>query len=251
MIFSVVIVEDSVNSVNLLSNIIDNYLPQLKIVGKASSVEDAIISIETLQPDIVFLDIHLHGKTSFDLLNDLQEINFYIIFISAHEEYAIQAFQFEAVHYLVKPINPKDLIGAVNRIALRHNNKYLSKEELLSLLQHNDKYETNKISVSTIEGIRIIDISKIIYIVAEGNYSNIIQSDGSKIMVSKILKKLSEQIKSDRFYRVNKSYLINLDFVSLIRRSDGGTIRMDDGKEIVLSRRKKEDFFMKVSGIYD
>lgn len=243
-----IIVEDCNESLILIRQIINDYIPRIGIEGCASNIVEAKELIEGIKPDVVFLDIDLQGRTSFELLNSLENIQFDIIFTTAHSNYSLEAFQYNAVHYIVKPIKPRELIAAVDRIQQRIEHNFPSKQELLALLQQDNQYTHKKLSINTNEGLKLIDTDSILYIRAEGSYSCIITGD-EKYMVSKPLKSFQSQLCEKIFFRINKSFLININHINIIKRSEGGVVIMNDGLEISISRNRKDKFYEKVSDI--
>lgn len=241
----VIIIENDLDAQDVLAMLIEDYLPQLQIMGNAANVVDGVKLIEKECPNLVFLDIELNDGTGFDILNRLNEINFEIIFTSGYTEKAIDAFKYKAVHFLEKPVNPKDLIEAVSRVKINDENTVQQSDDISELV--NKLNFRKRIAVPITDGIKYIPIEDIVLVKGEGSYSKIQLVNGKSLLISKLIKDFESQLLENRFYRASKSYLINLEQVSMYKRTDGGTIIMSDDTRIVLSRRKKDDFLIQLS----
>lgn len=238
-----IIVDDEPDALNSIKIIVKEYLPELEIVGTFMNPKTALEKIPELNPDLLFLDIHLPEINAFQLLEMLPERNFHVIFVTAYDEYAIKAFKYNAIDYLLKPINIKEIVNAVNRIKAKElSTDY--KERFNNLLNTiNNKREKEKLILSTIEGIYYIDPDDILYVNADHNYSRIVFKDAQPLMVSKKLGDFFEELPKNSFFRNHHSYLVNLHHVRKYSRSDGGVIEMTNGDQIPLARRKKNEFY--------
>ena len=244
-----IIIEDNIKALDVLKVQIKDYLPQVSVLGDAGNIPDGVKLIDTIKPELLFLDIDLTDGTSFELLNQLNHSNFEIIFTTGHDKYAVEAFKHNAVHFLLKPVEPKELIEAVNRVATKLNVTTSNSINLNAVLEVLNQSNQKKIGIPTSDGIKYIDIASIIFIKGEGSYSEINRADEKSILVSKLVKELEKQLPTGKFYRANKSYLINLEQVVEYKRVSGGYIVMSDGSEISLSRKKKDDFLVKLSSL--
>jgi two-component system LytT family response regulator len=241
----VFIIDDEFQSRNFLNKMILQYFPEISVVGQASTVEDGVQGIKEYNPDIVFLDIQMKGETGFDLLNQLPEINFALIFTTAFDQYAVKAFRFNAIDYLLKPIVTDELIGAVNKVKQRiGHTPSSSKEQVEQLYQDikNPKKIHDKIAVPTGEGFIVIPLNEIVYCQASSNYTEFHLTDKKRILSSYTLKQYDEILTTQSFFRAHRSFLINLTHVKMYRRGDGGEIIMSNGDEIELSRTHKDEF---------
>jgi two-component system LytT family response regulator len=239
------IVDDEFQSRNFLNKMLEQYFPEIKLVGQAATVEDAFQGIKKYNPDIVFLDIQMKEETGFDLLNRLTEINFSLIFTTAFDKYALKAFRFNAVDYLLKPIVVGELIEAVNKVkqsmsAIRSTSRQ-QVEQLYQDIKNPQKIH-DKISVPTAEGYIIIPIHDIVYCHASSNYTEFHLTDKKCILSSYTLKQYDEMLTSQSFFRAHRSYLINMVHVKLYRKWQGGEIVMSNGHEIELSATHKDEF---------
>jgi len=239
------IIDDELPSRNFLHKMLQQYFPQIIVAGEASNVEEGLLGIKEYKPDIVFLDIQMKGETGFDLLNKLPKIDFSIIFTTAYDQYAIKAFRFNAIDYLLKPIITDELIEAVNKVKQRISlPKNASKEQIEQLYQDiksPDKIP-DKIAVASSEGFIVIPLNEIVYCHASSNYTEFYLTDKKCILSSYTLKQYDEILSSQSFFRAHRSYLINLAHVKMYRKGEGGEIVMSNGHELELSRTHKDEF---------
>ncbi len=239
------IIDDEFQSRNFLHKMLQQYLPELEISGEASSVKDGLEGIIKYKPDIVFLDIQMQGETGFDLLSLLPTIDFALIFITAYDQYAIKAFRFNAIDYLLKPIVTEELIEAVNKVKQKIAYKQPDSKQLVNQL-YKDLQEPkkihDKIAIPTLDGFMIISINEIIYCHASSNYTEFYLTDGKCILSSYTLKQYDEILNTQSFFRAHRSYLINMAHVKMYKKGDGGEIVMRNGDEIELSRTHKMEF---------
>lgn len=239
------IIDDEFQSRNFLNKMLEQYFPEISVVGQASTVEEGLQGIKEYNPNIVFLDIKMKGETGFDLLNRLPVINFALIFTTAFNQYAIKAFRFNAIDYLLKPIVTDELIEAVNKVKQRAvPAQSASKEQVEQLYQDikNPKKIHDKIAIPTGEGFIVIPVNEIVYCHASSNYTEFYLTDKKCILSSYTLKQYDEILTSQSFFRTHRSYLINLAHVKMYRRGEGGEIVMSNGHEIELSRTHKDEF---------
>lgn len=245
-----IIVDDEPDALNSLKIIIKEYLPDIELIGSFMDPEKAIQEIPKLKPELLFLDIHLPKIDAFQLLESLPERNFQIIFVTAYDEYAIKAFKYNAIDYLLKPININEIVNAVKRIKeniLEQNHSFEEKYNNLlnSINQNNNQYQ-EKLILSTIEGIYYINPDDILYVHADSNYSKIVFKNAKPLTVSKSIGEFFSVLPEEYFFRNHHSYLVNLNNVRKYARNDGGTIEMINGDQIPLARRKKNIFHEKM-----
>jgi two-component system LytT family response regulator len=236
-----IIIDDEAHCINRLADLLKEYCEQnIYLAGSFQAVNEGISGILKLQPDLVFLDVQINDQTGFDLLKEIREINFEIIFTTAYEKYAVQAFKFSAMDYLLKPVDPDDLVGAVNKV-----NKKISGNEIsqkIDTLFHNLKNNpgSQKISIPTLDGLIFLDINDIIRCQSQINYSIIFLKNNQKITVAKTLKEFEELLSDYNFYRVHNSHLINLAYIKKYNKGKNGTISMSDHSEVEVSSRRKD-----------
>jgi len=238
------IIDDEPDAVNALKIIIEEFLPELTVVGSFSDPIKAIEGIPKLNPELVFLDINMPGLNGFELLESIQFRNFKTIFVTAYDEYAIKAFKYSAVDYILKPIDIDELVAAVKRATNQSVNTEEADEiKYKKLFESINEKISEKLVISTYEGVYYIDPQELIYIQADSSYSKIIFKDAEPLMVAKGLKEFEELLPASQFFRNHHSFIINLNFVRKYTRVDGGNVEMSNGDQIPLARRKKNEFY--------
>jgi two-component system, LytTR family, response regulator len=224
-----------------LIKLLEMHCPDVLVVGQASGVVTGAAAINEFHPDLVFLDIQMKDGTGFDLLYNLPSIDFKVIFVTAYDKYALQAFRCSAVDYLLKPVNPELLTDAVKRagqmIQEHFNLQMRALEENLKSVNNQHK----KIIIKTTENIHLLDMKSIISCESENSYTTIHTAGGDKILVSKTLKDYEDMLADCGFYRVHKSYLINLLQIKRFERQDGGYIVMSNDLKIPVASRKRDE----------
>ena len=234
-----VIVDDEKLSRENLKSLIGEYCQNIEVIGEANSVKTANSKILELEPDVLFLDINMPRQSGFDLLQSLPDKDFMVVFVTAHNEYGIQAVKVNAVDYLLKPIDINELISAEKKLLQRRNFK---EEPHL----HNNYEGYKKIIVNHSQGFSIIDIDKIVRLEASRNYTKIYLNDETEITSSKNLKEFEDILNNKTFCRIHKSHLINLKYLKEYSNLDGGTAIMSDNSRIVISRRRFQEFLDKL-----
>jgi two-component system, LytTR family, response regulator len=243
MKYKALIVEDEIRSRDFLRNLVEEFCPELNVEGMAANVEEAVSLINARSPDIVFMDIEMQTGTGFDVLQQVRQRDFHVIFTTAYDHYAIKAIKFSAVDYLLKPINLEELQQAVAKAVESLEQK--DKENKIDLLIKNLRRpagEDFSISLSTSEGIEFIQLSNIIRLEANGPYTTFFMKDGRKIMVSKNLKEYEILLTEHGYFRVHNSHIINLKEVRKMIKTDGGYAVMNDDSMIAISPKKKDEF---------
>lgn len=241
MNLNIVIIEDEKHSRELLKKLLEDFCEDITILGMASSVQEAISLLSNKKPDLVFLDIELQPGTGFDILDQLDSIDFEIVFTTAFEQYAIKAIKMSSLDYLLKPIDFIELQKAVKKAKQKKRNTNYNLQ-VSSLLENIRQDEKKKICLATSEGYEFIDIKKIIYCKADGAYTHFILDNNETLFVSKHLKEYENILESPSFLRVHNSYLINLRKVKKYVKGDGGYILMINDDHLTISSRKKEIF---------
>lgn len=246
-----IIVEDEVKGRHTLYNLLLKHCPFVEIATMVESVEEAVLAITNHKPDLIFLDIEMPGGSGFTLLEKIKNPDFEVIFTTAFDDYAIKAIKFSALDYLLKPIDVDDLVSAVNKVKAKKEKvkePQIDFEMLLSNLKL--KSGSAKIAVPTFDGLQMIDAKNIIKCIADESYTHIKLVDGSKIMVSRILKEYEELLSDLNFFRVHNSCLINLSHVSKYVKGEGGYVLMSDGETVEVSRRKKAELLAKLTVVH-
>lgn len=244
-----IIVDDEAKSRFMLQKLCETYCEDLEITGLAASVPEAITMIDLEKPDIVFLDIRMPIKSGFALLEHYNEaIPFDVIFTTAYDQYALKAFKFSAIDYLLKPISLDELIKAVEKVKrIRGNDK--RQERINHLKEAISKEKIGKIALTTLDGFTFTNIDDIVRCEAEGNYTSVFLSDGSSLLITKTLKHYEEILTNHPFFRVHKSHLINLNYVRRFVKGKQGMVEMIDGGRVEVSQRKKDLLLEKLNDL--
>lgn len=240
-----VLIDDDGNLREGMRMMINLYAPEIQILGEADSVRSGIELLELEKPDIVFLDILMNDGTGFDILEKLNDkfgnVTSHIIFITAHEEFAIKAFRFSALDFLLKPVNPEELQNVLKKIKnVIHQNR--DNQNIGLLLENIQKKPEGfkKIALSTSDGIHLFEIKDIIRCESEDNYTRFFIKNHKPVMISKTLKEYEELLKDQGFERIHQSHLINLNELKSYIRKEGGFVVMSDDSQLPVSQRKKE-----------
>lgn len=244
-----IIIDDERHCIEALQALITRYCDDIEVVDTCQDGLCGLDSIKKHHPDLIFLDIAMPRMNGFDMLNQLSEINFEIIFTTAHDNYAIKAFKVCAIDYLLKPIDRKELVHALDlakeklflktQASFGSNNKEQLNILLENLLAKNQVYPN--IAIPTMEGLEILKTDQILYVIGEGNYSQIHIKDRQPILISKIIKFVEERVDNHRFIRIHNSCLINVNEVSKYIKGAGGQVEMSDGKVLNVARTKKDE----------
>ena len=239
----VIIIDDEARTRKSIADILKFSQQDLNFVAEAENVATGIAAISKYKPDLVLLDINMPDGTGFDLLKKLDNINFKIIFITAYEEYAVQAFEFSAIDYILKPVDPKKLFDAINKAhhLVEQENISLKLNALFANLE-NSSSANKKLVLKTAENIYIINTNDIIRCESDAGYTQFYLVDGKKILVSRNLKEFEDMLNGFGFYRIHQSHMINLIYIDHYSKIEGGAVVMKDNSELPVARRKKESF---------
>lgn len=240
MMLKAVIIDDEEFLRAMIRNILTDNFPEVDIVAEADSVSDGVAAIETSKPDLVFLDIEIKEGVGFDILEKIKYKDFKLIFITAFNDFAIKAFKFSAVDYILKPINEEEFLTAVRR-AVSELEKPLLKEQIENFFNNYQHLQNKKLVLRTIEDIHIVNINDIVRCESDNSYTTFHIRDGETIIISKSIKEYSEILSEFGFIRPHQSHLINMNFIKRLDKSDGGFLIMKDGKEIPVSTRRKQN----------
>lgn len=247
-----IIIDDEFVSRNVLQKMLDMHCPDVEVIKHCTGADEGKRAIEQLQPQLVFLDISMPGKSGLDMLKEITDIRFEIIFVTAFHEYTIQAIRFSALDYLLKPVDKDELITAVNRVKEKVNSKEEKKNvpSFLYNMQQNLLLQDMQLCIPGIKGFQIIKIKDIIYCEAENTYTTIFLNNGHKLLASRPLIDYETMLTDVSFFRVHKCYLINLQHLKEYVKGEGGSVIMSNGKELEVSRRKKETFVNKMKELF-
>ena len=243
-----IIIDDELSSLQNLQQKLAEFCPSICVVATAQKPEEAILLINHHKPLVLFLDIEMPKMSGFRMLEEIKEIDFDIIFTTAYNHYAIEAIRIAAFDYLLKPIAIKDLQQAVNRLNKLRNPQTKEKIDILKSSMNDQKTQEDKIAISTTEGLEFIPIKNILHIESNSNYSKIYFHNNRTLTVTKLLKDFEDMLVPYHFYRVHNSHLINLNYIQKYLRGNGGRVMMQDGTEIEVARRKKDECLKMISG---
>jgi two-component system LytT family response regulator len=240
MMLSAIIVDDEASGQEALQILIRKYCPD--------SADEAEKRILELKPDLIFLDIEMPFANGFELLQRFKEITFDVIFTTAYDQYAIKAFKHNAIDYLLKPVDPDELIMAVKKCEEKRASGTLAFNRLDALMTTlNHVKAVKKLPVSTLDGIIFVDVDQVVRLAADSNYTNIFLTNAKKIVASKTLKEFEEILLTYSFFRVHNTHLINLAFVEVYTKGEGGFVTMIDGSIVEVSRNKKNELLAALS----
>jgi|SRR5450432_1252448 len=243
-----ILIDDELNSLQNLQFKIQEYCPIIKIVAQTQNPEEAIQFIRQYKPDVIFLDIEMPKMSGFKMLEQVDDIDFEIIFITAYNHYAINAIRISAFDYLVKPVAIEELQSTIDRLSQSTVIKTRERADTLLKNLANPKSQDDQIAIPTTDGLEFIQIKQIIRIESSSNYSKLFLQEGPQLLVTRQLKDFEELLSDYRFYRVHHSHLINLNYIAKYIRGDGGQIILRNGDIIDVSRRKKEVFLKLIGG---
>lgn len=236
-----VIIEDEINNRELLQHLLSNYCKDISLVGQAIDVKSGVQLIKDQSPDIVFLDVEMPGGNGFDILDAFDSINFKIIFVSGYDQYAIKAIKYSALDYLLKPIDVSELISAVDKALIASPN-YNKPIEVLKSNLKNPNGEISQIVLSNDRNYQVIKIDEINYIEADGNYITFHLENENKHISSSSLSYYEELLPNSKFFRIHKSYIINIKAVVSIENGRGGHVHLTDKSKLPVAFRRKPAF---------
>jgi two-component system LytT family response regulator len=246
-----ILVDDEPDGIRTLKKMLESHCPNVEVAATCSNAASAKQELERIRPDVVFLDIQMPGKSGLDLLTEIPEKDFEVIFVTAHNEYMLQALQYSAADYLLKPVDEDRLIEAVQRVETRIQ---AEKKEWTETLMHNlnkaGSPSEMRLCLPTLKGFIVVKLDDIIYCEAERSYT-IFHLDGKRtVTVSKSLIEYDNLLQETQFFRIHKSFLVNLNHIKEYQRGEGGLVIMTDNAEIEVSRRKKEFLLSRMKELY-
>lgn len=237
-----ILIDDESHNLTNLQVLLNTYCPQVEVCALAQSAEQGKIAVKTYLPDLIFLDIQMPEQDGFAFLGSLDSYDFEVIFVTAYDQYAIQAMRFSAVDYLLKPINIKELVDAVNRAFKQNQLKSQHKqiEYLMDWFKVQSQKEEQRIALSTVEETRFAKVSEIIRCESSNNYTTFFLSDNSKLLVSKPIYEYDELLSNYGFIRCHQSHLVNKAYIKSWLKEYGDFLLLNDGTQIPISRGKKQ-----------
>ena len=235
-----VIVEDEEMARKVLKSLLAQYCPDVMVCAEADDITSGQEMIEAFRPDLVFLDIEMPGGSGFKLLNNIKDVDFEVVFITAYEQFAIKAIRHDALDYLLKPVDPKELVAAVDKVKDAKYKKTI-KKQYDSLLKNidPDQLVVKKIIISTSDKIHLIEVDNIIRCESDNYYTIIYFKDGTNLLVSKTLKEMEQKLEEYDFVRTHKSHLVNMRCIMNFIK-DEMMVLLTDGTKVPVSKRKKE-----------
>ena len=246
----VILVDDEENVREALSAMLDLYHPEVELKASCSSVSSAILEIEKHKPDVVLLDIEIGNENGFDLFKHFSKPTFKVIFITAFQQFALQAFRFAALDYILKPVDPDLLSDALKKATASIDSEKLNLkiDSFLHNMESGSK-EKKKIILKTAENIHVVNLSDILYCEADRSYTNFYLVDKSRIMVSNTMGDYEELFKEYNFLRIHQSYLLNLDYLKRFEKSEGGKAILKDNTSLPVATRKKEQLLHRLANL--
>jgi two-component system LytT family response regulator len=236
-----VILDDEERGSSLLTRKLESFEDELEVSAVFNDPYKALSKIMDIQPDVLFLDVEMPGLNGFQFLEKLGSFNFQVVFTTAYDTYTLEALRLSAVDYLLKPIDEEELHTAIFRLKKRFSaNDKQGKDA--------DKPSRNRLALPTAEGVYLVDKANIVRVEAMSNYSTFYLNDNKKIVVSKTLKEYENVLTDTFFLRINRSVIVNLDYIVKYRKGDGGTLEMSDGTEVEVSASRKEALVDKLFG---
>jgi len=251
MLLRTLIIDDESHIRRSLSTMLAEECPNVDVVGTADGVENGLKAIGKYHPDLVLLDIKMNDGTGFDLLRRLKPINFRVIFVTAFEEFAIKAFRFSAIDYLLKPVSADDLHEAVEKALNSIDHDFATQLKVLEDNLNNKDSSEKKIVLKTSDAIWLVKTKEISYCEADSSYTKFFLMNGKTIMVSGYLMEFEEILRDSGFFRVHKSFLVNLSDIVRFEKGDGGFLVMSNNDRVPVASRKLSElmeFFNKLTG---
>lgn len=235
-----IIVDDEPYCCESLATLLERFCPDVKISAVCNSGQEALSAIQEIKPQLVFLDIEMPYMNGFELLEKLPVIDFELIFTTSYDQYAIKAFRFSALDYLLKPIDREELQKAVKKVVSRNQSPLPQQLEILLQKFNQPNTAIQRIALPTMEGLQLVPVNSIISCASEGNYTIFLMKDKQKLIVSRPLKETEEMLAEHSFLRVHNCYVVNMNEISKYMKGEGGYLIMSDGSIVDVSRSKKE-----------
>jgi len=242
----IAIIDDEIDARYSLCKLLEKYCPEVEIVGEATGVEEGIRLIHQQNPDVVLLDIAMQDGTGFDLLDHFPRPTFKVIFTTAYDQFAIKAFKYNALDYLLKPVDIEELVAAVEKAKKSQLSSFPDK--ITGLLKMAKSRHLEQIALSSMEGLVFLKLEEIVHLEADGNYTTFHVTGKEKHTVVRPIKEYDNLLPPSSFYRTHQSHIVNLDFVKKFLREDGGMAVLSDGALVPVARRRRDDFLKKLTG---
>jgi two-component system LytT family response regulator len=248
-----IIIDDEPLAIDSLAHVLKNKCgDDVRVIATCNSPKLAKSIIEEHKPDLVFTDVEMPGMSGIDLIRSFGNPEFHVVFITAYDAYAVEAFRLSAMDYLLKPVDAEDIVTTIAKVknAIRKNENFVHTQlqNLEKILAQNHAASESKIGIGMAEKIVFVEIAEIVYCKAEGAYTHVFLSDGKKIVASRSLGEFENQLKSQKFFRIHHSILVNLRHIKEFQRFDGGYVIMDNNSKLEVSHRKRNDFLNAIDG---
>jgi len=247
MNFNIAIIDDEPAARGVIRNILSENCPLAVVVGEAEGVAEGLAMLQRERPDILFLDVEMDDGTGFDLLDQISPLEFNVIFTTAYDDFAIKAFRYNAIDYLLKPVHPDELIAAVQK-AQQNTNYQLIQRQIDNLINANSEKSLHRIVLPTGDGLVFIQTKDILRIESLGNFAYVYLVNGDRILASRNLHDFEEMLPVPAFSRPHQSHIINTTFVKKFFKDDGGYALLTNGVKIPVSRRNKDKFLEALRG---
>ena len=234
----IAIIDDEADARHALRSLLSTHCPEVEIIGEATGVADATQLIRQQHPSVLLLDIAMQDGTGFDLLDQFPQPPFKVIFTTAFDQFAIKAFRYNAMDYLLKPIDPDELVSAIEKLETTQQEDYTKK--IAGLLESTRQKQFERITLSSLDGLVFLRLEEIVHLEADGNYTTFYLLDGEKHVVVRNIKEYENLLPSELFFRTHQSHIVNLNFVKKFKREEGGFLRLVDGRNVPVARRRKD-----------
>lgn len=235
-----IIIDDEPDNVKLLSLQLRMYCPQVEVLAECTKSEEGLKNIIELKPNIVFLDIEMPRMNGFELLEKIGNINFSLVFVTAYDKFAVKAFRYSAIDYLLKPIDTKELQDAIKKIENQQKIDQRQIEHLKQQFKSNNRALPDKLALPFQNGVTFVPVKDILYCEADDNYTKIIMQDGQSFLITKTMRDIQEVLEEREFLRVHRQFIVNLNLIKKYVKGEGNYIIMNNDKSIPIARNQKD-----------
>lgn len=247
-----ILIDDEPRGISSMQKLLQINCPDVNVIGSCTDADEAIGMIKTMEPDLIFLDIAMPVKNGFDLLREVKGFHFEVIFVTAHNQFMIEAFHFSAIDYLLKPVEDNLLVDAVTRAKRRIDEKSESKnvETFLHNIRQKHSPQKMRLCIPSLKGFQVIELDDILYAESSGNYTNLYFANKQMVCTSKPMHEYEKLLEDAGFVRIHKSILVNMLHVKEYLRGEGGSVILSNGDEVEVARRKKDLLIAKMKEYY-
>jgi two-component system LytT family response regulator len=241
---STILIDDQEICTEMLKDMLEKDTSDVEVKAVCHSGKEGIKAIKKHDPDLIILDVEMPGMSGFDMLREIKEPGFEVIFTTAFDKYSIEAIRFSALDYLLKPVTPHELKSAIDKVENKHNKNINRQFKTLFKNLHETKRQVNQVALPALEGLIFVNVVDIIHCESDSNYTTLFLKSGEKMMVTKTLKDIEGLLEGNNFFRIHHSHLINMIHIKKYVRGNAGYVVMSDGADINVARNRKEDFLM-------